>query len=268
MVYHCYKITCQKTGKSYIGFTSQVVEARWRGHQRSARRGSDLIFHKAIRKHGADSFVVDTLASFQNRADALDCEVKMICQFGSMAPNGYNMTCGGEGCVELSADAKAAKSKNVKAAHARTDVKDRHRAGILASITKERRQKISEFHTGKKMHPNAKEAIAAAKKTQAYREIASKAASKTWKRSGYKEKWVAAKLEKHIAKADRFPCREDGLIFSSTRAAANYMKQNGWPKAAPNNIALACGGKYKSSCGYSWSWINGDTARKGGEIIT
>lgn len=268
MVYHCYKITCQKTGKAYIGFTSQTVEARWRAHQRSARRGSDLVFHKAIRKHGADSFVVDALASFSDRQDALDFEVKMIGQFGSMAPRGYNMTCGGEGCVVLSDDAKASKAKSAKAAYADPEVRARHRAGVIAAMTEERRQKMSQSKTGRKMHPNAKAGIAASKNTDAYKESASRAAAETWAQPGYKDKWKAAKQKKHLKKADRFPRRDDGLVFASTRTAANYMRQNGWPKAAPNNIALACGGKYKSSCGYSWSWIDGDTARKGGKIIT
>ncbi len=268
MNYHCYKITCQKTGKAYIGFTSQPVEARWQSHQRAARRGSNLIFHKAIIKHGVDCFSVETVASFESRQDALDCEVRMIAQLRTMVPNGYNMTCGGDGCVVLSDDAKASKSQSAKAAHADPAVKARHRAGVISAMTDKRRQKISQSKTGRQMHPNAKAGISAAKKTDAYKETASRAAAETWAQPGYKDKWKAAKQKKHLKKADRFPRREDGLVFAGTRTAANYMRQNGWPKAAANNISLACGGRYKSSCGYSWSWIDGDQARKDGGIVT
>lgn len=267
MHYHCYKITCGKTGKAYIGFTSQHIDARWHSHQRAARTGSHLVFHKAIRKHGADCFFIECLASFSNRKVALEFEVKFISELKTMVPGGYNMTCGGEGCVALSDDAKKAKSKSAKAAHNDPTVKARHRLGIIAAMTPDVRYKISQFKAGKKMHPNAKAGILAAKKTDAYRKTASRAASKTWAKPGYKDKWVEAKLEKHVAHASKFPRRDDGLIFSSTRSAARYMAENGWPKAAPNNIAMACGGKYKSSCGHSWSWVGGDEAREIGGII-
>lgn len=268
MNYHCYKITCKKTGKSYVGFTSQDVDARWRSHQRSARRGSPLVFHKAIRKYGAKSFTVEKVASFRSREEALKIEVKLISDFQTMSPAGYNMTCGGEGCIVLSDEAKEARRTSVKNAHADPNVKVKHRLGIIASMTPDVRRKISQSKVGMTMHPNAKAGILAAKKTEEYRKTASEAASKTWAKSGYKAKWTAAKLDKHIATAMKFPRRDDGLIFSSTRAAANYMRENGWPKAAPNNIAMACSGKYKSSCGCPWSWIDGDEARAIGGIIT
>ncbi len=268
MDYHCYKITCEKTGKSYVGFTSQDVDARWRSHQRDARRGSNLVFHKAIRKYGSKSFLVEKVASFCSREKALDFEVKLISDIQTMSPAGYNMTCGGEGCVVLSDEAKAAQRTSIKNAHADPDVKLKHRFGIIASMTPDVRRKISQSKVGMAMHPNAKAGILAAKKTEEYRKTASKAASKTWAEPGYKDKWREAKLKKHLSTADRFPRRDDGLIFSSTRAAANYMRENGWPKAAPNNIAMACNGKYKSSCGHDWDWIDGEDARKRGGIIT
>jgi hypothetical protein len=227
-----------------------------------------LNLHKAIRKHGKDLFSIVVIASFESRLDALAFEVSEISRLNTMAPNGYNMTCGGEGCVLLSEEAKFAKSNSIKNAHQRPDVKERHISGITASMTPEVRRKIGQSKIGKAMHPNAKAGILAAKKTKEYRKKASEAAAKVWASPKYKENWRLAKLKKQLETASRFPRRDDGLVFSSTRSAASYMQKNGWTNAAQNNISMACNGKYKSSCGHSWSWIDGDEARKAGGIIT
>ena len=43
-------------GKRYIGRTKATMDARRRSHEKDAARGSLYLFHKAIRKYGADSF--------------------------------------------------------------------------------------------------------------------------------------------------------------------------------------------------------------------
>jgi len=178
------------------------------------------------------------------------------------------MTPGGEGCVDLCDESKNRKSKSVTERHADPGYKERHRKGCSDSWSKERKEHVSSVHRGKKMHPNAAAAIKEVKKTDRYRETARKAAKRTWNQPGYKDAWIQSKLEKHILKAKRFPMRDDGLIFSSTRSAANHMRDEGFEKAAPNNICMACNGKYKSSYGHSWSWINGDKARSRGGILS
>lgn len=268
MTYSCYMAVCSASQKSYIGITSSGVINRWRGHCRSARRGSNLALHAAIRKYGESAFKVSEIARFKSRGQALDFEVSAIARFKTMLPNGYNMTIGGDGCADLCESAKLQKSKSAKSAHQRQDVKERHHAGIMSAMTSDVRMKIARAKTGLKMHPNAKAAILKVKKSETYRKIASEAASRVWSQDGYKQKWQQAKLAKHVAKAKKFPKREDGLIFTSTRAAARYMAQHGWEKAAANNIALACGGKYKSSCGYAWSWIDGDVARHADRFVS
>lgn len=51
-----YKAHNKKNGKVYIGLTTQSLGARKASHLRSAKSGSVAHFHKAIRKHGEDSF--------------------------------------------------------------------------------------------------------------------------------------------------------------------------------------------------------------------
>lgn len=263
----CYEITSSKTNKKYIGVTSRDVNFRLSGHFRDARAGSSLVFHKAIRKYGKETFKISVLCECSSKEEAMSKEIEMISKHNTLNPNGYNMTTGGEGVVKLCSESIRIKSEKAKLLHSDPDFKKRHSDAVKKSRTPEVLEKISKAHKGKKMHPNAAKAILAAKKTPEYREIARQATKKTWATPGYKESWVKAKLDKHIKKASRFPMRSDGLIFSSTRSAANYMKKNGWPKAAPNNICLVCNGKYKHSCGYVWEWVDGDKARLIGGII-
>lgn len=266
-MFYCYKATCKVTGKSYIGMTGQSIYDRFSSHIRDARRGSDTAFHRSIRKYGEDAFTVVEISMHQSQADALKAEFDHIEKQGTIVPRGYNMTPGGAGVLSMTPESKAKHKAAVTEKHKDPDFKDRHRKGCLKSMTPERIEKIASAQRGKPMHPNAAKAIYDAKKTDKYREIASKAAKKTWSQEGYKEKWIAAKKEKHIKTAKRFPIRDDGIVFASTRDAANYMKNNGWEKAAPNNICLACNGKYKTSCGHAWSWIDGEEARVLGDIV-
>ena len=266
-MFHCYKITCHVTGKAYVGITGRTIDARYKQHLANSRKGSLLIIHCAMRKYGAENFSVETLAECANADEAKLMEVDLIAMHQTKSPQGYNMTAGGDGCVSLCDESIKKKSTKAKLLHQNIDFKHKHREGIVRSMTPQRRQRISEIHTGKTMHPNAKAAILLAKKTPECRMVASQAAAATWSQDGYKEKWVEAKRKKHLEKAKRFPIRSDGLIFASTRAASGYMRINGFPTAAPNNICLACNKKTFSSYGFSWGWIDGDAARKLGSII-
>ena len=263
----CYEITSSATRKKYIGITGRGTGTRIAQHFKDAMSGSRLLLHRAIRKYGKETFSISVIRECETKEEAARLEVELIEKLGTLSPGGYNMTTGGEGVVELCAVGKRRKSESVKARHRDPEFKARHLAGIIRSITPEFREKISKAHKGKPMHPNAAKAILEAKKTPECRDIAREASKRTWSKPGYKDTWVKAKLAKHIQKASRFPMRDDGLIFSSTRSAARYMVAEGWEKAAPNNISLACGGRYKTSCGHAWSWVDGDKARSIGGII-
>lgn len=268
MKHICYIVTSTAGDKVYVGYTGKPLERRLGQHFRDARNGSRTALHRAMRKYGFECFSIRALEAFDNREEALNAERRYIQELNSIAPRGYNMTPGGDGCVDLCDESKSRKSKNLIKRHADPEYKKRHRKGCRDSWDDKRREHVSSVLRGKGMHPNAAAAIREAKKTDEYREIASEAAKRTWDQPGYKEAWIQAKLEKHILKAKRFPMRDDGLIFSSTRSAANHMRNEGHEKAAPNNICLACNGKYKTSYGHHWSWINGDDARKQGGILS
>lgn len=96
--YCVYLITCLVNGKQYAGKTSQGSRERWTGHKRDARNGSDLIFSRAIRKHGERNFTVSVLRENLTYTEANQEERLAIKTLNLLDRDfGYNMTEGGEG---------------------------------------------------------------------------------------------------------------------------------------------------------------------------
>ncbi len=98
-----YKITNIINNKCYYGWTSKSITSRFTKHCRSAKSGSTLLLHNAIRKYGQQNFIVEKECTFDSKAEALLHEIELIsvnksnhCRFPGI---GYNMTDGGEGTV-------------------------------------------------------------------------------------------------------------------------------------------------------------------------
>ncbi len=86
------------TGKRYVGKTEAKISARWKQHIWLAGHGGTTPFARAIRKYGADQFMVSELAEVDNSADLRLLEAQFIAALSSKCPDGYNLTDGGEGC--------------------------------------------------------------------------------------------------------------------------------------------------------------------------
>ena len=87
-----YKLTFPN-GRSYIGIAGNGAKGRFLDH-RSAALKSDTLIYRAWRKHGEP--ILQVLAVVE---DALlnEIEIKAIAAYGTMTPDGYNSTLGGEG---------------------------------------------------------------------------------------------------------------------------------------------------------------------------
>lgn len=96
MKFTIYRWTNKLNGKVYIGQTSYDLKERFAVHITLSKTGSRYKFHQAIRKHGVDGFITETLATTDNLQDALKLECKYIAEHDSFR-NGYNMTLGGQG---------------------------------------------------------------------------------------------------------------------------------------------------------------------------
>ena len=102
-----YRLTCATTGKSYIGFTKENVNKRWSQHRTKALgEKRDTALGRAIRKHGADSFSIETLARCWSLDQAIQAEINCIAAFNTQLPHGYNMTDGGEVQKNLTVEAR------------------------------------------------------------------------------------------------------------------------------------------------------------------
>jgi len=90
-------IAISPSNKKYIGATSQNTKERWKEHCQRAREGRPGAIYNAIRKYGAESFIVLSLFDSDNWEEIISKEVELIAENNTLYPNGYNLTIGGEG---------------------------------------------------------------------------------------------------------------------------------------------------------------------------
>lgn len=129
-----YCITNLLDGKRYIGQTIQKPYVRWKEHQRSAIRGTDLAVHRAIRKYGADQFAFSVLLTCS--ASILDgLEALFISDCGTLSPGGYNLTAGGyAGCGPLTPYKRRRRKEKLRAAALRQWSNPDTRATMLKAL--------------------------------------------------------------------------------------------------------------------------------------
>ena len=94
--------------KKYVGMTSLSIEHRFKQHKEMAASEypcntgrSKSILHKAMMKHGVDSFSIHSLEVCEDYSTLKEAEVKWISAQNShyIDGYGYNMTLGGEGAL-------------------------------------------------------------------------------------------------------------------------------------------------------------------------
>lgn len=121
-----YRVVHLESGRDYVGI-SVNYQRRWAEHRRAALNESQLAFHRALRKYGPESFSWKVIALASCFSGGITLE-KMARHLGL---GYYNLTEGGEGA-----------------------------SGVIWS--KESRQKLSAYRTGKLMTTEAKAKISVA----------------------------------------------------------------------------------------------------------
>jgi group I intron endonuclease len=94
-----YLATNRANSKQYVGQTIFSLEHRWSAHLRDAKSGSEDYIHRAIRKYGIEEFYVEALHECLTKEEMDFVEIFYISLLNSKAPNGYNLTEGGEGII-------------------------------------------------------------------------------------------------------------------------------------------------------------------------
>lgn len=137
-----YKIEHKETGKSYVGLSVDIFK-RWKEHSNFWQaKAKWSVIKKALHKHGLENFNFTILEECLK--DELSArEIHWIKELDTLAPNGYNMTSGGEGCFNPSEEVRA---KISKAARKRI-------------VTDEAKENMSKAHKGKVASDEHKEAI-------------------------------------------------------------------------------------------------------------
>lgn len=148
---HSYLVTNKINGNRYIGVTSQKPRIRWKAHVSQARRKSHPSrLHNAINKYGEEAFAFEILKEYVSFEEMIADEIKLIVEYGTLNPNGYNLTVGGQGTVGYKWNDEGRKNmsernKGKSTAHATT-------ASVLVTkgkpFTEDHKQKISKALTG------------------------------------------------------------------------------------------------------------------------
>lgn len=88
-----YKLVFE-SGKAYIGQTVRNMNLRIAQHKRSVRSGSQLPVHCAWRKYGEPE--ISVIAEFETQDELHAAEKAAIIALGTLAPQGYNVSYGGD----------------------------------------------------------------------------------------------------------------------------------------------------------------------------
>jgi group I intron endonuclease len=97
-----YLITCLPSNRKYIGITKNL-RRRWNDHVSAATRGDhpNIMLRKSIQKHGRNAFSIATVYEAVTWREAEAVERGLIAAYGTLVPNGMNMTSGGGGTVDF-----------------------------------------------------------------------------------------------------------------------------------------------------------------------
>jgi group I intron endonuclease len=108
-----YRIT-SPSGKQYIGVTTWPVHKRFADHCKKSKSGRGYALHRAIAKYGQSAMKVETLVVADDPEYLHELEIRAISTFGTLHPNGYNLTTGGEGIMGLADAAKARRAETAR----------------------------------------------------------------------------------------------------------------------------------------------------------
>ncbi len=92
-----YSVLNKVNGKLYVGKTTCRLSQRKSGHKQAANSGGMMAIYCAIRKYGWFEFEWNVLCYADDEELLNELEVVYIKELKSKAPDGYNLTEGGEG---------------------------------------------------------------------------------------------------------------------------------------------------------------------------
>lgn len=185
-----------------------------------------------VAKHGFFAEIIET--EYQDWY-ASEREIELIAYYGR--ENLCNMTDGGDGASGyVFTDEDRRKISEKRKGYKQTDEAKRklseHRSGKKLSL--ELRKKLSIAQTGRRHTEETKAKISA----------------------GNIGKKMPQSAKDHYRKiySKTIVC-SNGMNFDGCNHAAEWLQENGWPKACGSNIWACCKGKAKTAYGFTWEMI-------------
>lgn len=237
-----YKITNIVNGKIYIGKTDNPTR-RWYKHKLESKKYLNRYLYRAMNKYGLENFTFEIIHENIPNSEIDSYEIKYIKELNSKAPNGYNMTDGGEGTIGRPMKESTKEKLRI--------------ANKNKFVSEETRNKLSEIHTKRYSCPKEREKTSIATKGHVKKTT-----------ENYKKYWnTISEEEKH----DRTHyLREHRIVpvlmldietlevikeFDSLRVASAWLRENTkYEKAGHSNISKACKGKINYVYGYKWKY--------------
>ena len=128
-----YLITNLVSGKQYVGKTLQTLKQRWDKHNVNDNCPA---MAAAIKKYSRDLFKVETLHICETKEEMDFVEMFYISLLSTKAPNGYNLTDGGDGNVGY-----------VHSEEIRKKIREKAKGRV---VSEETRRKMSTAHKGQR----------------------------------------------------------------------------------------------------------------------
>jgi group I intron endonuclease len=110
-----YRLSSSECEQKYIGLTKYWPERRFKQHKNSARKGSNKLIDKAIRRYGVETFSLDIVESQVPFSELSEREIHYIKDFNTRAPHGLNTSAGGQlgGCRGISSEVNGVSYKSI-----------------------------------------------------------------------------------------------------------------------------------------------------------
>lgn len=231
MSFEVYCITNKENGKLYVGVTTKGYKTRFANHVWHSRKsnGKCRALYNAMRKYGQDAFSVELIDAASSFEEMNQLERNHIAMLGSLHPNGYNLTDGGD-AGSFAEETRLMASKRLKG----KPMGEKNRKGLInAWANPELRQKRCNAIKEAMNRPEVK--------------------AKTSERQKGKPKSASHVESLRKARASSVVCIETGKVFEAMIDAANWIRSQGkYPKANHAKIVRALKREDYTAYGYHW----------------
>ncbi len=162
-----YVLRCRANGKLYVG---KSMDIQRRAYKHCRPEHFNALVSRAVLAHGAEVFEIMLWTLGEDEPALLAAEIELIALLGSRAPDGYNLTAGGEGSSgyrhppEVLARIAAANTGKKRPAAAIEATAAANRGRVK---TVEERARLRAARTGKKATDETRAKMSAARKGQA-----------------------------------------------------------------------------------------------------